>query len=86
MVSIRKPHNQTYLIQLTSYLMDSIEIRKENIRVIIRHLILNDRCQTFQTHACVNTFRRKWDQCSIVFSIIKTYTMKKTDISYIQVR
>ena len=48
-----------------SYLFNGGEDRHENIRIVIRALVLNNRCQPFESHAGINMFRWQFTEKTI---------------------
>ena len=52
----------------SSYLFNGSKDRHENIRIIIRALVLNHRCQPFEAHAGINMLRWQFTQKTIFFA------------------
>lgn len=50
-------HN--FFLILHPYLLNGLEIRDEKVSVVVRHLVLEYRHQTLQSHACVNALLRQ---------------------------
>ena len=52
-----------------SQLLDLLEEREENVRVVVRTLVLDNGDETLEAHAGVNMFRRERLEGAVIFAI-----------------
>ena len=70
------------------YLLNCSKDRHENIRVVVGALILNDRGQTFETHAGVHMFCWQFSQSSVLFTRsnedvhVRGWELEEDDVTY----
>ena len=55
----------------TGAFLNSIEDGREDIRIVVGHLILEDRRDTLETHACINVHGRQRSKALLVAVILR---------------
>jgi len=50
-------------------LLHFLEYRRKDVRVVVRSLLLYDRNQSLETHACINMFCGKGSEGAVIFAV-----------------
>ena len=88
MVSHNTHGNICFLIDAIAYIANVANFsnyRGENIRIVVRCFALNSHTQTFEAHACVDYFGRKFFQRTIRFAV-KLHEYVVPDFDYLWMR